>query len=249
MQAGRECAKIPPIMTTKKRENAMRNATKYVPLLALVIAALACQGMSGGGGGIQLDPTSTPAPRVLFEDNFSDTDSGWCVDADDTGALDYNNGEYVFQVFQTDWMIWCNPGRESLSNIHVEVTAMNTGSAADPTFGIICNYIDESQFYYMGIGADGYFAIVKFQGEDDIFLSSDENLWITSDDIELGAASYQLAADCGSDGSLVLYVDGKQIGSANDTSYTGGDVGLFTLSFEETPVEVHFDNLTVTELK
>jgi hypothetical protein len=100
----------------------------------------------------------------------------------------------------------------------------------------------------MGIGPDGYYAIVRVDGDDDVFLTSDENLWMQSDDIEINADSYKLEAVCAEDGTLTLIVNDTEIASVNDTTYGQGDIGLFALSFEEVPVEVHFDDLQVIEI-
>ena len=57
-----------------------------------------------------------------------------------------------------------------------------------------------------------------------------------------------MGADCGK-GTLTLYVDGQQIASVSDLSYTGGGVALFTWSAEEaTTTDVSFDDFVMTEL-
>jgi hypothetical protein len=216
-----------------------RHLAPLAVIAALGIAALAC------GGG-------TSGPRVLFRDDFSNSNSGWGEAEDETALREYRDGEYVFEVYDTGWFIWNNPGENGLSNTHTTVTATNVGEAEDPTFGVICGYEDENAFYYMGIGPDGYYAIVRVEGEEDIFLTSDENLWVQSDDIEINANSYKLEAICAEDGTLTLRVNDVEIDSVQDTAdtlYTEGDIGLFALSFEQTPVEVHFDDLQVIEIE
>lgn len=206
-----------------------------IPLAALVLTALAC------GGG-------TAGPKVLFKDDFSNSNSGWGEAEDETALREYRSGEYVFEIYDTGWFIWNNPDEGDLSNTHTTVTATNVGEAVDPTFGVICNYASEDAFYYMGIGPDGYYAIVRVDGDDDIFLTSDENLWVLSEEIEVNADSYKLEAICAADGTLTLIVNGTEIDSVQDDTYSEGDIGLFALSFEETPVEVHFDDLQVIEI-
>jgi hypothetical protein len=206
-----------------------------VVLTALSLAALACGSGSTG-------------PKVLFRDDFSNDNSGWGEAEDATAKREYRDGQYVMEIFETGWFIWNNPGEGDLANTHTTVTVSNEGEALDPTFGVICNYEDDGAFYYMGIGPDGYYAIVRVDGEDDVFLTSDENLWMQSDDIEINADSYKLEAICAEDGTLTLIVDGTEIASAVDDTYAEGDVGLFVLSFEEVPVEVRFDDLEVIEI-
>ena len=62
------------------------------------------------------------------------------------------------------------------------------------------------------------------------------------------AASYRIGADCGN-GTLTLYVDGNQIASVSDTTYTTGRVGVIAWSGDEAPAaDVLFDDFVVTRL-
>jgi hypothetical protein len=49
-------------------------------------------------------------------------------------------------------------------------------------------------------------------------------------------------------GNLALYVNGTQIASAHDATYTSGDVGLFAWTGDQAPAEIHYDDLVVTKL-
>jgi hypothetical protein len=194
------------------------------------------------------EPTETPEPEaggVLFEDDFSDPDSGWGEDEDETAVREYRDDEYVIEIFDTGWLIWNTAGQDGLSNTHTVVTITNVGEAQDPAFGVICNYQDADGFYYLGAGPDGYFGIVRSEGDDDFFLTSDADQWEFSEDVEQFADEYVLEAICAADGTLTLVVNGTEIASVQDTTYTEGDVGVFVVSFEETPVEIHFDDLIV----
>ncbi len=216
-----------------------------IPLMVLAfasLAALACSALSGGGA--TPEPTAVPA---LFKDDFSSSSSGWSTFTSANASVDYVDGKYVMKVFTDKWFVWGNPS-ESFDNTHIEVTAQNTGSATDTSFGIICNYqSDTQQYYYVGIDTQGFYAIAKtIPGQADFFLTND-NQWATSDDITKDAASYNIGADCGG-GTLTLYVDGKQIASVTDSDYGAGDVGLFAWTEEQVNGEIHFDDLVVTAL-
>ena len=57
-----------------------------------------------------------------------------------------------------------------------------------------------------------------------------------------------MGADCGN-GDLVLYVDGQQVASASDSTYTSGDTGLFAWSGDKVPAEIRYDDFVVTKLE
>ena len=178
---------------------------------------------------------------VPFTDDFSDSSSGWDDSSNENGDTGYENGEYVIRLNKLDWFRWGNADEDNLSDIHIDVTAQSTGSASDATFGVICHYVDGDNYYYMGIGSDGYYTIAKDVGDDDETLSKG------NDKVPQNQASYQLGVDCGH-GTLTLYVNDQMIASVEDDTFTTGQVGLFAWSAEDANVEVHFDDFVVTAL-
>jgi hypothetical protein len=137
---------------------------------------------------------------------------------------------------------------DNLEDVHVSVTVRNTGGN-DPAFGVLCSYVNSDAFYFLGFGDDGFYAIARVEGNDFILLTGEQNAWTQSDDIQLFQDSYQLDAECRTDGSLRLSVDGLTIAEAHDNDPHGaGRVGLFVQSFDNVPVEVEFDDLVVTQL-
>ncbi len=220
----------------------MRHKHAGAAVIALAMSALACtcnllSGLTGG------------STQALFKDEFSNHNAGWDENTSDNAATGYGNGDYVIKVFNTSWFAWANPegANLSLSNVHVEVTASNTGAATEPGFGVICDYADTSNFYYLGVSVDGYYIIVKTVNGDDTPLS-DADSWVASDAIPLNASSYTVGADCGN-GALTLTVNGKTVGSVSDSTFSNGTVGLFARSFDEPNAEIHFDNFVVTALQ
>ena len=197
----------------------------------------------------EASPTAEVEAEVLYSDDFESDSSGWTVDADETRALSYKDGAYVFEIFDINWRIWTNAGIDSVGDVRITVTVRNVGAANDASFGVLCNYQDNDGYNYLGFGPDGYYAIASWNGEESTYLTSDEDLWLFSEDITQFADEYLLEAECGADGTLRLIVDGVEIASAADDTYPAGDVGLFAMTFEEIPAEVHFDNLVVTALE
>ena len=211
----------------------MKTRRVFVPLALLVAAALACV-------------PSLPSSTALYRDNFSSSDSGWCVDSSASSSTDYSGGEYVVKVLQKNWLVWCNPG-QNFGDIHVEVTTKNAGSTSDSYFGVICNdqkneAAKTESFYYLGLSSDGHYTISLSQNGTDKVLAEDMSTAIATN-----AVSYTVGADCGG-GHLALYVDGAKIASASDSTFTTGDVGLFAWTGEKSPAEIHFDDIVVTKL-
>jgi len=207
--------------------------------IALALTALACQFLHGSSGS---------SSGALFEDDFSDKGHGWDENTGDNAASGYVDGEYMIGIFRESWFAWANPegANLSLSNVHLEVTARSVGAATEPGFGIMCNYADGDNTYYLGVSMDGYFAIVKTVGGEDTVLS-DADSWIQSGDIPVNASSYRLGVDCGN-GTLTLQVNGTTLASVSDSTFSSGTVGLFAQTFAEPNAEIRFDDFVAQAL-
>jgi hypothetical protein len=211
----------------------------------MVLVALACsstavntptaQQPAGGNGNGQ---------QILFQDDFSNTNSGWDQVQNDYGTTGYENGGYRINVTQASAYFFANPSQPLQNDVRIEVDATKIGGPDDNAFGIICRYQDVDNFYYFYISSDGYFGIgIDKAGTKTIISSSDGNL--TSDSsINQGAATNQLRADCIGN-TLSLYVNGTQVASVTDSSLTGGDVGLIAKTYTVAGTDILFDNFFV----
>jgi hypothetical protein len=220
-----------------------------VACLALVV--LSCQaGSSLAGEGTSTDVPGSQNPGagdVLLEDDFSST--GWGTGTDSDSSVEYANGTLQMIVNTKNWFVWSTPNDKDYQNIHIEVKAINNDTDPTTAFGIMCNQqtVNDS-FYYFAITPAGQYAIAEASlAASDKFLTN-EDKWAYSDFIKKNADSYAIGADCGN-GTLTLYVDGQQVASVDDDSYTSGGVGLFVWRGEEaTSANVSFDDFLMREL-
>jgi hypothetical protein len=185
-----------------------------------------------------------------LEDDFSQADNTWGTLTEPDHSVEYD-GEALRMVMSVEnWFVWSTPNSETYRNIHVEVTVVNNDGAPNTAFGILCNQqeADES-YYYLGFTPGGEYAIgLAAVGQTDIFLTNNDE-WGKSDVIPRQADSYLVGADCGN-GLLTLYVNGLEIDSVSDSTYTSGGVGLFTWSgFEAVTADVTFDDFIVRSLE
>ena len=187
-----------------------------------------------------------PASNTLFQDDFSDTNSGWDRADWESGITDYNSGTYRMLVKIPSYDIWANPGRSFDGDIRVEADATKVAGEYDDDYGLICRYSGEPSapnYYYFIISSDGYAVIGKVTAGESVYISSEK--MNPSDAIRQGMATNHLQADCiGS--TLTFYVNGQQVASVSDTSFTAGDVGFIAGTFEIPSAEFSFDNLVVS---
>ena len=244
----------------------------FLAITSLALAALACQAVTGGSPtsndvtdvapietdapdvDIPLEPTQTEEPisnsDVLLEDDFSGGRTEWGTGTDTDSSVEYLDETLNFQVFTENYIVWTTPNDSNYENVHIEVTVLNNGTDSTTAFGIICNQqhpITDSH-YYFAVTPGGEYAIAKAAlALDDVFLTNNDQ-WAESDLIAKDADSYRLGADCGN-GKLTLYVDGQEIASVDDTTYTSGGIALMAWSGEGgTITNVSFDDYVMTEL-
>jgi hypothetical protein len=189
--------------------------------------------------------------NILWQDDFSDTGI-WETWADSDSSAEYVNGAFNMNLFTKDILNWAAPNDgNSYQNIHMEVTTMTNDSDPTAGFALVCNLqSDGHSYYYLMMKSTGEYAIAKaIKGPNDVFLTNNDH-WATSDLITQNASSYRLGADCGSDGTLTLYVDGQKIDSVSDSTYGPGRVGLLIWSSSDTnKTDITFDDFIMTALK
>jgi hypothetical protein len=239
-------------------------------IVSLALAALACQAVMGDSNPPATDvvtentsePADTEVPSstetqesvsgsdVLMEDDFSAGRSNWGTGTDSDSSVEYVDDALNIQLFTGNYVVWSYPNETSYENIHLEVTVINNGTDSDTAFGFFCykQYpIDDSR-YYFAVTPAGDYAIAKAALAQDDEILTNNGSWRTSDLISKDADSYRLGADCGN-GTLTLYVDGQEIDSVSDSTYTSGGIALFVWSGEDiSTVNVSFDDFVMTEL-
>jgi hypothetical protein len=210
-----------------------------VSLLALT--ALACD-ISGSSS--DKTPGTSSGKKVLFQDDFANTDSGWNRVRDANGNItDYENGGYRILNNQPISHVWANPGLK-FNDVHVDVDIAKINGPDDNYFGVICRYKDGSNFYILSISSDGYFGIIKVKDGSLSLLGSDQMQ--PSEAIQQGNAANHLSAECKGK-SLTLSVNGQKLISVEDGAFSSGDVGLEVTTRQSGSVDVLFTHFSVTK--
>jgi hypothetical protein len=207
-------------------------------VIFLTLSALACLTSSDAG---QVESK----PSFKYQDDFSDPDSGWDRIRAEEGITDYENGVYLVQVNIPDTDVWSNPNKAVLpDNVVIEVSASKTGGPDDNNYGVICRYQDEQNFYFLVISSDGYYGIGKVKEGKQSLVNRTE--MPPSQDIKQGSDTNRIRADCAGN-TLKLYVNGILLDTQKDSDFSTGTVGVIVGTFEETGVEIRFDDFMVWE--
>jgi len=217
----------------------------FIIFIILSVAVLACQipNLTAKPGIPTETRGSTPPPKALFTDDFSDPSSGWDRMEDTDGANDYYEGGYRIFVNKPKWYFWSNPGLQ-FTDVVIDVDAKKTAGPDENDFGIICRYKDEQNFYFFTVGNDGYYGISKIINGEETLIGMDQ-LQFNDTAIKLGGAANHLTAECVG-GSLTLTVNGTILADVKDSDLSSGDVGLIAGTYDTPGVDIVFDNFVVT---
>ena len=207
----------------------------FVMLAMLLSGALACQLVPFQGN------TTQTASSVLFQDDFSNPNSGWDRVTVENGETNYIDGAYRIYVNEPNTDVWSNPGL-NFTDVRVEVEGAKVSGDNDNDFGIACRMNAPDNFYFFIISSDGYYAIGKYKGNQQELLGTDAMQ--PSETIKQDEATNHIRADCVGD-TLTLYVNGQKLSETHDDEFKSGDVGLIAGSFEKPGTDIHFDNFTV----
>lgn len=209
--------------------------------IVLAVAALACT--CDLLPGAETPPPPSPQADALFQDDFSDPGSGWEEDDYESGSVGYKDGAYSVTSIVDSATMWGVANR-SFDNfiIEVDATQVSAGPDGNNDYGVVCREQGDGNGYYLLVSGDGFYAILR--AEDGEYAPLVE--WVESSAIRQGNATNHLRVIC--DGSkLELFVNGQHLATAEDSTYTSGDIALTATTYEEESTEVHFDNLVVSK--
>jgi len=185
--------------------------------------------------------------NLLYEDDFSDPESGWPAGENEkVGKLGYVDGKYVVRT-NKPWpaMVFGNPEID-LADLDLSVTATQVAAPANNnnSFGVLIRYTEWIKpycAYAFLISGDGYWSILKIADQKIVDLI----YWAFSPAIRQGNDANTLRV-VAQGTSLYFLVNSVFLGGVIDYRLMNGDIGLVAISYEADPVEIHFDNLTVS---
>ena len=188
-------------------------------------------------------PQPTPTREVLYEDDFSDPDSGWEHYVAGDGVLDYQDGGYGMKINTLNNLFWVNAW-QTFTDVRIDVDVRKLSETERGAFGVMCRQGEDMRAYLFLISAQGDYGIAILDAFKPHFLGEGEMQ--KSDAILPELQDNHLTAICDGD-TLTLEVNGETLMQVEDDSLTEGDVGLVVKSYDEPGLEVLFDNFIVSK--
>ena len=185
----------------------------------------------------------------LYSDDFGNPNSGWSAEETDNTAKYYKDGKYWVKIKNPGYTGWGVPEDEYfIGGVMIDVDATLTDGPTENDFGIVCNFQDDENFYYLAIGSDGSAGIMKESGGSGLKVISEGGKMSSSTAIKKGkGAANHLQAICHA-GKLTLIVNGTKVVEVEDDEFEDGNVGLAASAYKSggASVTASFDNLAVS---
>ncbi len=190
-----------------------------------------------------VSPSQTPQ-EILWQDDFSDVNSGWERYREFDGVLDYMEPEGVYQMqVQVENNLWWVYKDEALPDVTMSVDVWQVGGPEGSLFGLMCRYDPETnQGFVFLISTDGKAGVgLTDQG----FKPLRGGELAKFDVIETGFnAVNTIVAGCVGE-SLTMRVNGELLFNLPAGGLTGEDIGLAVATVMGAGADVYFDNLTI----
>jgi PKD repeat protein len=202
---------------------------------------LTVRGPGGEASASQVITVLLSPSGLLYQDDFRNPSSGWCVGRDALHEYGYQNGEYSITVKRPHWLYWCWAPREHSfpEDFIVEVDA---GQVSGPSgeYGIIWGK-DSDNFYMFAVSTDSRYGMWK-QVRD--AWQPDPVGWTANSAINRGTGRNRLRLIV-KGGTIMLMANDVVLQTVTAPSFGRGRIGLFVGTFDSPGVEVHFDNFKV----
>jgi hypothetical protein len=202
------------------------------------------------------EPTKTPFPTNTLAPTLSPTapapaEPNWVL-SDSTDLLrkdrfqEEKSEDFYFHFAMGGYVmlnktvkdIVYSVSQPAASNVRLEVTGQRVNGPIDGYYGLICDFSDGQNYYFLGVGVDGWYGIGVRKHNTMTWLKEGMDTL----NVHTGPGVNQLRADCYNN-QLNLWVNGNLLATVKDVTYSAGWIGLGVGNRANTGTEVVFKNL------
>jgi len=196
-----------------------------------------------------LEPTSTPLPR-FFTTQFDSSLAGWVIlQAGNDAVPNVSTENSTLRLQMDSPYIWLYAlyGPQDYEDVYIETQFINSALSPAST-GLVCRYGEENGWFEYNISTDGTYHVLygKWLGVG----VADYLPIIDGKSREIGRSGeiQHIGLSCKGT-TLQLHINGKIIRSVDVSRYDliEGKVGLTASSYENSPIIIVFDSVTVSE--
>lgn len=194
-------------------------------------------------------PSPTPFPR-LFTNEFDSSLDGWVILQAGNEAVPHiksENSNLILQMDSAYTWLYALYGAQDYSNVRVD-TQFTNRALTPSSAGLICRYSEANGWFEYNVSTDGKYNVLYGRW---LSVGIPEYLPIVdgfSRDILPSGTTQKIGLEC-LDTTLFLYLDDTLLRQVDVSRYelTDGKVGVSASSYENVPIMVGLDWVTVSE--
>ncbi len=220
---------------------------KWLVFLIIIIIIVASSGMVIKNTIFKETSTAPTSATILFEDEFSNSGSGWYTGSDQLGEGKYENGEYLLVISRGNYdiVVRTNDKISPLSDFALEVDARLSKGPDNTWYGIGFRQQDKDNSYDFLIRSgdatkNASYAIFKQVNGTWSTLKD----WTDSSHINGAAADNHLKIICKGD-EIEVYANAYKLTKIKDSSFAKGKIVFEAAKDQGAQANIHFDNLKI----
>lgn len=196
-----------------------------------------------------LEPSPTPFPR-FFTHEFDSSLAGWVIlqaGNDSVPNITTENSRLLLQIDAPYTWVYALYGAQDYATVRVETKFINN-ALSPASIGLICHYSETDGWLEYNVSTDGTYNVLFGKWLANGIADYLPILSGSSNEIQQSGVEQQIGMGCSGE-ILSLLINGKIIRNVDVSRFelAEGKVGVTASSFENTPVIVSFDWVTVSE--
>jgi len=186
--------------------------------------------------------------EILLQDRLaSAADSRMIVTEDESVRYAFEEGRYLITVKPADQISWSLAEGTYTDNLAIQVITTVESDPEQAASGIMFHYQDEANFYLYTVSGNGFYSLELLENNQWITLID----WTPSEAIAVGSASGMAPTNMlrveVAGNRIALFVNNIRLEETIDSTFTGGEVGLVTSTFDLGDGRVAFRDLLITQ--
>lgn len=191
---------------------------------------------------LRLDLIRNAVPT--YSDEFRRNLDAWYLPNDETTETEIASRELSVRVIDANWMGWARLDESPAATFLVEVDATQTDGAPEGMLGILFHFIDDANFDFFAVSADGNWAYWRLVENEWVEVQG----WTPSDALELGLDATNRLGVLVEDGTATLLINDIAVGDFADDATEPGKFALGVGTLSEGDATVVFDNFDLWSL-
>lgn len=193
-------------------------------------------------GALRIGSQSEGAP--LYADDFEDSFSGgWLLEGDAQGDAQIVDGTLLISVRSPGTVQYATLEDEVFSDLILDVEATQTAGAPGSSYGVLIRMVAPDQFYRFEVTSGGDFTVERHDGSGQWERISDG--WQSSPAIKQGVSETNHLRVAAAGGTFSFYANETLLTQVVDGSYGTGAVALDAGTFNQSELQVRFDNVVI----